>query len=175
MSIVCFQWGNANSSWINGDWMWPECSSSIEPTTSCSVWNTEIKHWDLATWDWDACPQDVCSIWNDEVEDWDLAAWNWDECSGSIPPIPPVVTSSFVQPPGVDATTLVQPWLIEPWNPYTANDAHDKKRKRLIKLICKVNGKTYEEEKEVGTMNVSVDDVKMVIKKAINIDIKLEE
>lgn len=149
MNIVCFQWGNVNVPWIGGDWLWSECSSSIEPTS--------------------------CSVWNYETEDWDLAAWNWDECSGSIPPVPPVVTSSFVQPPGVDATTLVQPWLIEPWNPYTANDAHDKKRKRLIKLICKVNGKTYEEEKEVGTMNVSVDDVKMVIKKAINIDIKLEE
>jgi hypothetical protein len=95
----------------------------------------------------------------------------------STPPTPPIpVSSGSIQPIGVDATTLIQPWLIEPWNPY--KDVEKEKRKRLIKLICKVKGQTYEEEKVIGTMDISVDDVKMVVKKVLNIDLdvkKLEE
>jgi hypothetical protein len=66
---------------------------------------------------------------------------------------------------------------VEPWNPYITNNENDKKRKRLIKLICKCRGQTYEEEKEIGTMKISVDDVRMVVKKVLNIDldVKLEE
>jgi hypothetical protein len=115
--ITCYQWGNTNIWFKNANWIWSQCSSSIQPIT------------------------------------------------GSI------------QPLGVDATTLIQPWLIEPWNPYIANDEHDKKRKRLIKLICNIKGQTYEEEKEMGNMEISVDDVKMVVKKVLDVDldIKLEE
>jgi len=123
-----------------------------------------------------------CQIWSTNNSEWVGANWWWPLCSGSgsLPPVPPipVITSSFTQYMGVDATTLVQPWLIEPWNPYVANDANDKKRKRFIKLVCKVDGKTYEEEKEAGDMRISIDDVKMVVEKIVNINLdvkKLEE
>ena len=148
MNTVCFYWVNTNIAWSVGDWTWAECELARE----------------------------ICAVWGTTGAWWKNANWMWSQCSSSLPPGPPI-TSASLYPPGVDATTLVQPWLVEPWNPYTANDAHDKKRKRLIKLICKVKGQTYEEEKEVGTMEISVDDVRMVVKKVLNIDldVKLEE
>lgn len=115
-----------------------------------------------------------CVYWSQTPIQWGKANWLWSVCSGVIPPMP-VVSSSFNY--GVDATTLVQPWLIEPWNPYTTNDEHDKKRKRLIKLICKIGSQKYEEEKEVGDMKISVGGIKTTVGeiREIGLDVKLEE
>jgi hypothetical protein len=102
-----------------------------------------------------------------------LANWKWSECSSSIQPEPPIVVSIGNQP-GVDATTLIQPWMIEePWNPYK----NAEKKKRLIKLICKVKGHSYNEEKEAKDIDVTIDDIRMVVKAVANIDLnfKLEE
>jgi len=101
---------------------------------------------------------------------WVDANWLWSNCLNFVPPTPPPITGSL-HPFGVDATTLLQPWITEPHNPYRAGE--EDKRRRLIKLICKVNGKVYEEEKEVGDMKINVDDVKMVIKKILNIDVDI--
>ena len=121
--------------------------------------------------------QEICAKWGIKDILWKNANWKWSECSmGPIPPTPIIIQQS--QSLGVDATTLIQPWLIEPWNPYTANNEYDKKRKRLIKLICKIKGLTYEEEKKMGMMNISVNDIKIVVKEIANIDLnikKLEE
>jgi hypothetical protein len=74
----------------------------------------------------------------------------------------------------VDAETLIQPWqLEEPWNPYK----NDEKRKRLIKLICKVRGREYIEEKATKDFPLTVGDIRTVVKTVanINLDFKLEE
>jgi hypothetical protein len=145
---VC-RWAGDNITWGNENTIWSKC-------VTCVKWGTD-------------------NIW------WKNENLIWSHCSSSvIPPTPPpptpVVTASL-QRFGIDATTLVQPWLIEPWNPYTANDKHDKKRKKLIKLVCKIKGQTYEEEKEAGDMKVSVEDIKMVVNamRGIDLDVKLEE
>ena len=146
----CYYWGVAPGLWKNANWTWIDCELVDE---ICAKWGTE-------------------GVW------WKNENLIWSKCTGSVsPPIPPITASVVIDRPGVDATTLVQPWLITPWNPYTANDEHDKKRKRLIKLICKIKGETYEEEKMAGTMNISVDDIKMVVKAISNIDldVKFEE
>ncbi len=145
MIKFCYYWGYAGIPWNQGDWTWADCEIIEE----------------------------ICSTWGDTGVWWNNANWWWSMCSGSIPPVPPVpVASASLQSLGVDATTVVQPWLIEPWNPYTAAGENDKKRKRLIKLICKVKGTTYEEEKQAGTTNtISVDDIKMVVKAISNIDL----
>ncbi len=146
-SSICLFWVQTQRSWGTADWLWSECELASE---ICNVWGTD-KH-----------------LWKNENSWWSLCFG-----SGSIPP-QPITSSVSLQQPGIDATTIVQPWLIEPWNPYTANDEHDKKRKRLIKLICKVKGETYTEEKPIGTMKVSVDDIKMVVKKVLNIDLDVK-
>lgn len=108
----------------------------------------------------------MCYKWGNVGITWADANWVWSECL--------YVVESILQPPGVDAMTLVQPWLIEPWNPYVKNDEREKKRKRFIKLICKIKGQTYEDEKEMGMMNISVDDIKMVVKTITNVDLDVK-
>ena len=53
-----------------------------------------------------------------------------------------------------------------------------KKKKRLIRLICKCKGEGYDESKEVNVdTNIKIDDVQLVIKSVLNVDveIRLEE
>lgn len=171
---LCLYWYNVSSSWVQGNWTWSECQLVQD---ICAVWGTSGEFWGNATWNWSDCSsQDICKVWDTTQEAWINANWNWSDCSGSVTPIPPVPVET-IQPVGVDATVLIQPWLVEPWNPYRANDEIDKKRKRLIKLICRIKGETYKQEKEAGTRDIDVEDVKMVVKKVMNIDldVKLEE
>ena len=47
-------------------------------------------------------------------------------------------------------------------------DLDKDKKKRLIRLICRVKGeKVYDEEKEVGDIQLKLDDVDMVINKVV--------
>jgi len=110
-----------------------------------------------------------CFKWGSTGVMWFKANWKWPECGQLI--------SAAISPlTGVDASTLIQPWLEQPWNPYRAGEID--KKKKLIKLICKVNGEIYEEEKEAGDMKISVEDINMIIKEMDKIDLdfkKLEE
>lgn len=56
--------------------------------------------------------------------------------------------------------------------PWTQFD--DEKKKRLIKLICKVQGKTITEEKEVQDYKITVSDIKMLAKEILGIEIITE-
>ena len=56
--------------------------------------------------------------------------------------------------------------------PWTQFD--DEKKKRLIKLICKVQGKTITEEKEVQNYEITVSDIKMLAKEVLGIEIMTE-
>ena len=106
-------------------------------------------------------------LWNLSNTTWADANWKW---SDPIPPIPVVVIGNQ---PGVDAETLIQPWqLEEPWNPYR-ND----KKKRLIKLICRMNGREYIEEREAREFPVKIGNVRTMVNTTTNIDLnfKLEE
>lgn len=116
----------------------------------------------------------MCSIWSTTDVFWMNKSAKWSECSGSIPIPPPPIENIVLQPFGVDATTLIQPWLIEAWNPYKAGEI-DRKKKRLIKLICKVKGQTYMREKEVGDMKISIEDIKTLIKTVEGIDLNVGE
>ena len=95
-------------------------------------------------------------------------------CGGA--PTPPSVIANRL---GVDANTLIPSWIEEPWNPYRAADREqaEKQRKRLIKLICKIKGEEFNEEKKAGNYKVTVGDIRMVMERVANIDLdlKLEE
>ena len=56
--------------------------------------------------------------------------------------------------------------------PWTQFD--DEKKKRLIKLICKVQGKTITEEKEVQDYKITVSDIKMLAKEILGIEVMTE-
>ena len=142
----------------------------------CSLWSSENIQWSKANWTFSECEmvQEICQVWSTTQFPWSMADWKWSECSSSVPPIPVVTVGNQ---PGVDATTLIPEWLEEPWNPYTANDEHDKKRKRLIKLICKVQGKEYIYEREAKDFPITIRDIRTVVKAVANIDLdfRMEE
>jgi len=94
------------------------------------------------------------------------------ECSSSILPPEPMSTGSM-NLPGVDASILAPVWIEEPWNPYK-NLEEKEKRKRLIKLICKVKGHQYNEGKELKDFEINVNDIKLVVKAVANIDLDLK-
>lgn len=139
------------------------------------VYNNHIA-WPRANWTWSECEIVFdCIKWVNAGSLWKNANWKWSECSGSIiPPIP--IIEIGLQPPGLDATTLIPQWLEEPWNPYRAGEKDDK-RKRLIRLICKINGQEYNEEKMIKNFKVTANDIKMVVKEiaGIDLDLKMEE
>ncbi len=140
----------------------------------CNLWSTADTKWSNANWPWVNCAgsADVCTVWSETNVKWQNAAWAWSRCSGSVIPPEPPLTSSIIPYLGVDATTLVQPWLQpeEPWDAYK-----EMKQKRLIRLICKVKGKNFEEEKQAKEFNVSVDDIKMVIKTVSKVGLTIRE
>lgn len=175
MNRYCFWWSTTEHiAWPRADWTWSEC----EIVQDCLVWGKSGVWWKDAKQWWSRCSGSLpsnCLTWGTAGEWWKHAAWMWKECSGSFqPPTPPLPT----HPPGVDAMTLQQPWLEEPWSPYRPNDSGSlAKRKRLVRLICKVKGMEYDEEKEYKRFEVSADDIRLVVKKVsgIDLDLKLEE
>lgn len=107
----------------------------------------------------------ICYLWGSADVKWKNANWEWKDCQ-LVQEIIAIVES------GVDANELIQPWLREEeqW------DAYEKeKRKRLIRLICKVKGQQYNEEKEVKKFKVTVEDIQLVVKTVSGIDLKLKE
>ena len=57
----------------------------------------------------------------------------------------------------------------EPWQKWDKE-----KKKKLIKLICKVKGKTYKESKYVNDYKIKISDVKLATEKILNIEIITE-
>jgi hypothetical protein len=109
-----------------------------------------------------------CYIWGRTNVKWKDANWMWSECQ--------LVEEIIAMDSGVDAEMLIQPWqLEEPWNPYQTMSL-DKKR-RLIKLICKVKNKEYTDEKEAKDFPVTIGDIRMVVNAVgrIDLNVKLEE
>ena len=56
-----------------------------------------------------------------------------------------------------------------PWTKW-----EDNKKKRLIKLICKVQGKTIKEEKEIQDYKIKVSDIKLLAEKVLGIEVLTE-
>ena len=54
-------------------------------------------------------------------------------------------------------------------------DQWDKeKKKKLIKLICKVKGKTYDESKYVNDFKIKVSDIRLAAKEILGVEIMTE-
>ena len=58
--------------------------------------------------------------------------------------------------------------------PWMKWDDKDDRKKGLIKLICKVQGKTITEEKEIQEYKITVDDVRILAKEVLGIEIMTE-
>lgn len=140
----------------------------------CNLWSTDPVQWSSANWTWEDCQtiNQVCNLWSKTGDLWSNAGFIWGaNCtSGSIPPIPILQIGN---PPGVDASTLIPPWLYEePWNPY--KKLEDKEKKRVIKLLCKIKGINYNEEKIYNDFDVKVKDIQFIVKNS-GINLKVEK
>ena len=51
---------------------------------------------------------------------------------------------------------------------------HPEKKRKFIKLLCKVEGKEYKETKEVLERKIRISDVSLVAKEVLGINIKVE-
>jgi hypothetical protein len=51
---------------------------------------------------------------------------------------------------------------------------HPDKKKKFIKLLCKVEGKEYKETKEILNRKIRISDVSLVAKEVLGINIKVE-
>ena len=56
-----------------------------------------------------------------------------------------------------------------PWTKW-----EDNKKERLIKLICKVQGKTIKEEKYIKNYKISVSDIRLLAEKVLGIEVMTE-
>jgi len=56
-----------------------------------------------------------------------------------------------------------------PWTKW-----EDDKKKRLIKLICKVKGTTYKKSKYINDYKIKVSDVKLIAEKVLGIEVITE-
>ncbi len=94
----------------------------------CLPWSREGVQFKNGNWTWADCEliTEVCETWGSANFLWKFANWKWSECSGSQPV--PIV--NIGNQPGVDANTLIPPWIEEPWNPYRAADREQAEKKR---------------------------------------------
>jgi len=49
----------------------------------------------------------------------------------------------------------------------------DTKRKRVIKLLCKINGKQFSEEKTYRTAKINVKDAKLIVKSVLGVELNI--
>lgn len=102
----------------------------------------------------------ICHIWGYTDVLWKDANWLWSECQ--------LVEEIFDFLKGLGAQ-LDQPAEV-PWKDL-------KKKKRLIRLICKCKGEKYDETKEVNEdTEIDVKDIELVVRAVlnVNVDIKME-
>ena len=91
---------------------------------------------------------------------WDNANFTWNNNSHTWDEVLLVIEA--VGGGGVMAEDM-------PWTQFK-----DEKKKRLIKLICKVQGKTIREEKEIQDYKIKVSDIKLLAKEVLGIEIMTE-
>jgi len=154
MSEVCYRWGSTNVGWKNANWRWNSCRTIVPPVPG----------------------RRICHRWGSCNILWKDANWLWSECQLVVEIV------QFLNP-GVDATTLIPPWQRQPQYPIEETippwEKNKEKKKKLIKLICKVKGETFDESKFVrDEIKIQAKDIKLLVKSMLNIEIdvkKLEE
>jgi hypothetical protein len=102
----------------------------------------------------------LCRLWGSTDVRWSNANWLWSECQ-----LAEELTQIYN--PGIDASKIYEDNL---WN------NEPEKRKRLIRLICKVKGEEFDETKEMNTTTkIKVEDIRLVVKSVLDIELKVKE
>tara|TARA_Y100001963_G_C6681192_1_gene399929 strand:- start:576 stop:884 length:309 start_codon:yes stop_codon:yes gene_type:complete len=94
-------------------------------------------------------------IWDNADFVWDDNPYTWDEV---------LLVTEALGGGGVMAEDM----------PWTQWGDKDDRKKKLIKLICKVQGKTITEEKEFKEFKIKISDIKLLAEKVLGIEILTE-
>ena len=90
--------------------------------------------------------------WNTANFQWDDNPYTWDDCA---------ITQEVVD-------------VIQAGGSYQEVFKDKEKKKKFIKLICKVEGVEYKETKEIKERQIRITDVALVAKEVLGVDIKVE-
>ena len=95
--------------------------------------------------------------WNEANFNWNDNPHTWDEVQLVIEVV------EAIQQSGGGVIEDDMPWM-----------KNQDKKKRLIKLICKVQGKTIKEEKEIQDYKIKISDIKLLAEKVLGIEVLTE-
>lgn len=90
--------------------------------------------------------------WNTANFQWNDNPYTWDDCA---------ITQEVVD-------------AIQAGGSYQEVFKDKEKKKKFIKLICKVEGVEYKETKEIKERQIRITDVALVAKEVLGVDIKVE-
>jgi hypothetical protein len=103
---------------------------------------------------------------------WNTADFNWDATNptdGKTYPSNKRVTGTNLWD---DCALIIE--LIGKTHPDEFLNQNLKKKKQFIKLLCKIEGIEYKETKEVLKRQIRITDIKLVAKKLLGIDLKID-
>ena len=100
---------------------------------------------------------------------WDNANFTWDNNPHTWDEVLLVIEAI-----GVVGGAGEDPIRIEEDMPWMKWTSEDDKKKRLIKLICKVKGKTTTEEKEIQNYKIKISDIKLAAEEVLGIELVTE-
>ena len=108
---------------------------------------------------------------------WNTANFNWNATNptdGKIYPPNEVVTGTNLWN---DCALIIEiiDFIRTGGRPEDYFDKKPEKKKKFIKLLCKVEGIEYKETKEVLKRQIRITDVALVAKEILKIDIKLDD
>ena len=92
--------------------------------------------------------------WEDANFAWDDNSYTWDEIA--------LVVEAVSGPPG-EGDDFIHPFF----------DKDQENKKKLVKLICKVQGKTIEKNKEIKDYKITVKDIQLLAEEVLGINVKV--
>ena len=98
--------------------------------------------------------------WEDADFKWNDNPYTWDEVALVVEVIEAIEAISG--PPG-EGDDFIHPFF----------DKDPESKKRLIKLICKVQGKTIEKNKEIKDFKITVKDIQLLAEEVLGINVKI--
>ena len=92
--------------------------------------------------------------WEDANFKWNDNPYTWDEVA--------LVVEAISGPPG-EGDDFIHPFF----------DKDPESKAKLVKLICKVQGKTIKKEKEIKDFKITVEDIQLLAEEVLGINVKV--
>ena len=95
---------------------------------------------------------------------WDEANFKWNDNPHTWDEVALVIEAleAISGPPG-EGDDFIHPFF----------DKDSEKKKKLVKLICKVQGKTIKKEKEIKDFKITVKDIQLLAEEVLGINVKV--